>query len=344
MTDTDSSMTADRRSAPEPETGAQPAITEGILSGPTVSVVCPAYNAADRIERTLAGARAQTYRAIVEVIVVDDGSQDGTAEVVRRCCPEVRLIVQQNTGSCIARNNGVEAAGGEYVALLDDDDEWFPEKTAVQMEAFARNPELQLTIGDAISILNGKVIRGSRSETHLVDRLDFPDVFPTIDFHYGCSGWVIERRTFLESRGFDPALTRNHDAELLWRLILADHPTARVTGALYSYFPGYLIKTSSPVPLFEDYYRNVVPVAEDYARRAANTFGAQWAQDAIADFHWHRGWVLLQHGAHEMGRKALAEGARRSRGRLRRLTRRLGTWYPPLYRAISRVCRRSRDV
>jgi glycosyltransferase involved in cell wall biosynthesis len=99
---------------------------------PTVSVVIPAYNAARWIEETLQSVFAQDYPDY-EVIVVDDGSTDNTAEVVARF-PQVRCIRKPNGGQASARNVGIRAAQGQYIAFLDADDVWRPEKLRVQMD------------------------------------------------------------------------------------------------------------------------------------------------------------------------------------------------------------------
>jgi glycosyltransferase involved in cell wall biosynthesis len=102
-----------------------------------VTVVLPAHEAATSIERTLASALAQTY-APLEVVVVDDGSTDGTAAAVERLAAKdarVRLIRQPALGVAAARNRGLVAARGELVATLDADDLWHPRKIECQVEA-----------------------------------------------------------------------------------------------------------------------------------------------------------------------------------------------------------------
>jgi glycosyltransferase involved in cell wall biosynthesis len=96
---------------------------------PRVSIVIAVYNGAPTIERALASVFAQTYTDY-EVIVVNDGSTDDTAAVLARFGDKIRLITQGNRGLSAARNAGVRASTGEYVAFLDDDDEWMPEKLA----------------------------------------------------------------------------------------------------------------------------------------------------------------------------------------------------------------------
>jgi glycosyltransferase involved in cell wall biosynthesis len=100
--------------------------------GKLVSVVMPSYNDSAFIEQTLRSVIAQTHRPL-EIIVVDDGSTDGTADLARRCCPEARVIEQANAGAAAARNRGLAEARGEYVAFLDADDLWHPRKTELQL-------------------------------------------------------------------------------------------------------------------------------------------------------------------------------------------------------------------
>lgn len=107
----------------------------GIPSSPLVSVIIPAYNAEAFIERTLRSALNQTYRNI-EILVVDDGSQDGTQDLVRSLAEEddrLVLLSQTNQGVAAARNLAIEHAQGAFIAPLDADDIWFPEKLERQV-------------------------------------------------------------------------------------------------------------------------------------------------------------------------------------------------------------------
>lgn len=104
-----------------------------------VSVIIPAFNAERTIEETLVSARSQTHKAL-EIIVVDDGSTDGTAEIVAGHAasdPRIRLVQQRNEGVASARNRGISAASGEFIAPLDADDIWHPSKIERQLEVFA---------------------------------------------------------------------------------------------------------------------------------------------------------------------------------------------------------------
>src|SRR2546425_1425031 len=133
---------------------------------PLVSVVIPAFNAAAFIERTLDSVHAQTYSSY-DIIVVDDGSSDDTHEVVehyfKRHGMSGQCIRQINKKIAAARNTGMRAARGAYIALLDHDDLWHPEKLAVVMREFELHPEADLICHNENITLNSRVLRVSRN-------------------------------------------------------------------------------------------------------------------------------------------------------------------------------------
>ncbi|MFF7107639.1 glycosyltransferase family 2 protein [Pseudomonas sichuanensis] len=106
------------------------------MSEPTVSIIMPSYNAARFILPTIASVVAQTF-ADWEMLIVDDASRDDTVATVRAHYqhePRVRLIaLEQNQGAAVARNTAIEAARGRFIAFLDCDDQWLPEKLEVQL-------------------------------------------------------------------------------------------------------------------------------------------------------------------------------------------------------------------
>ena len=107
------------------------------MSPPLVSVLVPAFNASATLDATLRSARGQTH-AELEIIVVDDGSTDATVEIATRHAaadPRVRILCQPNGGVARARNHGLAVAEGAFIAPLDSDDVWHPEKIARQLAA-----------------------------------------------------------------------------------------------------------------------------------------------------------------------------------------------------------------
>ncbi len=119
---------------------------------PRVSIIIPAYNRADMILTALNSVLAQTYTDW-EAVVVDDGSSDNTREVVAGVKDaRVRYIYQENKGLPGARNTGIRASGGEYVAFLDSDDAFLPDKLALQVPVLDANPDLCLVAGGFIEV------------------------------------------------------------------------------------------------------------------------------------------------------------------------------------------------
>lgn len=116
-----------------------------------VSVIIPTYNRANLVCRAIDSALAQTHPDI-EIIVVDDGSTDDTAERLAIYDQRIRVIRQPNAGVGAARNSGIALAGGEFIAFLDSDDDWLPWKLSAQIAAFQQRPELQFTCTDAMVI------------------------------------------------------------------------------------------------------------------------------------------------------------------------------------------------
>lgn len=112
---------------------------------PLVSCIVPVFNGERYLREALDSILAQTYRPL-EVIVIDDGSTDGTPRIVAGYGPEIRYLFQPNAGPAAARNLGLRAARGELIAFLDADDLWHPEKLARQVARLQARPERDLCI------------------------------------------------------------------------------------------------------------------------------------------------------------------------------------------------------
>lgn len=107
---------------------------------PRVSVVIPAYNSEKHLAETLRSALGSSVGDL-EVVVVDDGSTDRTAELAAGFGPRVRVMSQANAGMSVSRNRGINSCDSEFVALLDSDDVWHPLKVEMQMQALGSRPE-----------------------------------------------------------------------------------------------------------------------------------------------------------------------------------------------------------
>ncbi|MCK9636992.1 MAG: glycosyltransferase family 2 protein [Methylobacter tundripaludum] len=119
-----------------------------------MSVVIPSYNRRDLLKRALLSVYSQTLLP-TEVTVIDDGSNDGTEAMLRREFPKVNYYYQENLGVSAARNLGIQQASGDWLAFLDSDDEWLPEKLAKQKAALTADPGYRICHTEENWIRNG---------------------------------------------------------------------------------------------------------------------------------------------------------------------------------------------
>ncbi|MCA1961107.1 MAG: glycosyltransferase [Desulfomonile sp.] len=125
---------------------------------PLVSVIIPTYNRAGVIGRAVRSVLAQSHRDL-ELIVVDDGSTDGTAKALAEFSHEATILRQPNRGVSSARNLGISHAKGELIAFLDSDDEWLPDKVARQVERYRVTDSSFVCHTDEIWLRDGKPVR-----------------------------------------------------------------------------------------------------------------------------------------------------------------------------------------
>lgn len=133
---------------------------------PRVSVLIPAYNAEKFIRRTVNSVLAQTFGDF-EIIIVDDGSKDSTGKIVglmRKKDQRIIYYYQDNRGLASARNRLFELSRGEFLAFIDHDDEWMPQKLEKQLEVFKNNPGTAMVFSDAFIKNNGKLLGSCFSE------------------------------------------------------------------------------------------------------------------------------------------------------------------------------------
>src|SRR5260370_1463016 len=189
---------------------------ESFLNQAPVSVVIPTHNSGHLLIEALDSVLAQTLSP-AEIIVVDDGSTDGTRELLIPYRTRVRYLYQDNQGPSAARNRGIAEANNEFVAFLDADDVWHPRKIALQMAGFDSDPAFGLLGTKAIAwpaeafpeIDNSKpsppLIRVSWSQ------LAVRNPFIT-------SSVIIRRELWEKAGGFDLALRGSEDPDLWLRL------------------------------------------------------------------------------------------------------------------------------
>jgi glycosyltransferase involved in cell wall biosynthesis len=146
-------------------------------SSPQVSVVIPVYNGERFLADAIHSVLAQQVSA-VEILVVDDGSTDGTAGVARSFGDRVQLIQQSNAGAAAARNRGIQQARADMVAFLDTDDQYTPDKFSLQVDRLERYPAVEIVIGqNRYLMIDGQDADGPRFT-------DYPDEHLSLQF--GC--------------------------------------------------------------------------------------------------------------------------------------------------------------
>lgn len=184
-----------------------------------ISVIIPAWNAERHIGRAIGSVLAQS-RPAEEIIVVDDGSTDGTAQAVRAFGKAVRLIEQPNAGVSVARNTGIAAATGNWIAFLDADDEWMPDKLRFQADCHNQFSQLKWSF----TRLEWAHPQWEKHRLAHPDRTEACRVFEDYLAAY-CEGYfistiavMIHRSVFDEVGVFEPGMKRAQDNDLWFRI------------------------------------------------------------------------------------------------------------------------------
>jgi glycosyltransferase involved in cell wall biosynthesis len=213
-----------------------------------VSVVIPTYNYGHYVTEAVESALAQTYPA-VEVIVIDDGSTDDTRQRLAPFGEGIRYVYQENQGLSAARNTGIREARGRFVAFLDSDDRFHPRKLELQMEAFARGPELGLV--GTVSLSDEPLTWGDTPPSpQTLIALTLDDL--VIGSPFPPSSALARAECFAAVGTFDTALRSAEDRDL-WIRIGTRFPVARVATPLtwYRQTPGSMSKNPEKMEVAE---------------------------------------------------------------------------------------------
>ena len=179
-----------------------------------ISVVIPSFNRGHTLERALESVYAQTSMAD-EVILVDDGSTDDSAETMARLFPQTRIMRQPNRGVSAARNRGIRAARYDWIALLDSDDSWLPQKLGAIRAAAQAHPDHVLYHSDEIWIRRGVRVNPMRKHQKSGGWI-FRQCLPLCAISPSAS--VISKSTLLDLGLFDESLPACEDYDLWLRL------------------------------------------------------------------------------------------------------------------------------
>jgi glycosyltransferase involved in cell wall biosynthesis len=200
----------------------------------SISVIIPSFNRASVLPRALNSVLAQT-RGAAEIIVVDDGSSDGTNALVERNYPGVKLLTQGNRGVSSARNAGVSLSTGEWLAFLDSDDEWLPEKLNHQLACVRDNPHISLIHSDEIWIRRGVRVNPMRKHRKYGGKI-FEYCLPRCVI--SPSAVMMSRSLFDRVGGFDEELPACEDYDL-WLRICHQNEVAYIERPLIRKYGGH---------------------------------------------------------------------------------------------------------
>lgn len=183
-----------------------------------VSCIIPSYKRADTLKRAIDSVLAQTYKNI-EILVVDDNVSGDEYSIALKDMvlsyhnDKVKLITQErHINGAAARNAGVKSSSGDYIAFLDDDDEWFPDKVERQLRILQSNNEYAGIAGGAVEYRDGKEISHLPSKPITEDNLLFKVLIREVGLTT-CS-FLCKKCAFIEMGGFDPNLIRSQDLQL----------------------------------------------------------------------------------------------------------------------------------
>ena len=200
----------------------------------SVSVIIPSYNRSHLLPRCLDSVIAQDYSPS-EIIVVDDGSTDSTRSLLRDSYPGIKVITQANKGVSAARNAGIRAASGDWLAFLDSDDTWFPGKLERQVQAIEAAPGSNIAHTDEIWIRNGIRVNPRRKHKKYGGPI-FKYCLPLCAI--SPSSVMIHRRVFDRVGLFDETLPVCEDYDL-WLRISARMPVLFIREPLITKYGGH---------------------------------------------------------------------------------------------------------
>lgn len=217
---------------------------------PQISAIIPTFNRAAKVVAAVRSVLDQTLPEI-ETIVVDDGSTDGTAALLEREFGDcIRLLrLPQNRGVSYARNRGIELSRGAFIAFLDSDDLWLPEKSSCQLTFMQARPELLISQTDEVWIRNGKRVNPCKHHLKPSGSI-FAECLPLCVVSPSA---VMMRRRFFAAVGlFDESLPACEDYDL-WLRTAYRYPIELLPEKLVTKFGGHNDQLSSTTPALDRY-------------------------------------------------------------------------------------------
>lgn len=184
-----------------------------------VTIIIPTFNRCSLLNRALDSVYKQSY-SNYEVIVIDDGSTDETAEMMQQNFPEVKYFIQNNRGVSSSRNKGLAFATGEWIAFLDSDDEWLPQKLEKQIDAIILEPAFKVCHTEEVWVRDGVQVNQMKKHKKVGGWI-FPQCLPLCVI--SPSSVLIQRSVFEDIGTFDISLPACEDYDL-WLRVTAKYP------------------------------------------------------------------------------------------------------------------------
>lgn len=199
-----------------------------------ISAIIPTYNRSDHLRQALHSIMQQTLRP-KEIIVIDDGSTDSTGAMINDFFPNVKYLYQKNSGVSSARNTGIKLATGDWIAFLDSDDQWLPEKLEKQQQALKDSPGIKLCHTEEIWIRNGVRVNAMKKHTKRGGWI-FQHCLPLCSI--SPSSAIIHNSVFDDVGLFDESLPACEDYDM-WLRITAKYPVIFLEDPLITKFGGH---------------------------------------------------------------------------------------------------------
>jgi teichuronic acid biosynthesis glycosyltransferase TuaG len=282
---------------------------------PTVTVIIPAYNAEAFLARAIRSVEAQSFRDF-EIIVIDDGSTDGTADVAQSF-GSARFVGAPHLGAAAARNRGLEEAGGDLVAFLDADDEWLPEKLARQLE-FMDGLGSSFSYTDSYIVRDGRRRRYSALARPQSGEILAPLIDDWLDQAFITINTVIAARALLEDvGGLESGLpiASNEDYGLWLKLALRGTRFDYLDEPLAVYHRGHPSDSSDAVAMVERFqvalrhFSSAYEFSEEAQGRIARALARSNATLAVELVKQHR----FREAAPHLRRSSVGDFARKTR-------------------------------
>jgi glycosyltransferase involved in cell wall biosynthesis len=278
---------------------------------PRFSVIIPAFNAAATLTRAIESVRTQSWPAH-EIIVVDDGSSDATADIARQYGDAVRLIRQQNSGVSVARNAGAAAASGDWLAFLDADDWYAPDRLKLHAEWIAADATLDCLTGDYEYRNEAGGLLGTSMAQHESGRMllekaagatrvvmeTTAEIAAFVADHFGDTHTLsVPRARFIELGGYPTGFRVCEDVHLLTRLVAKSRRIGVVCQSLGTYvIHGGSATRRNPVAAQRENVRTLTDLA-----RLAENFPLPVRRGVAArmcNARYNLGCALIKNGQH----------------------------------------------